>query len=136
MYNGNSGGGLGGSKANIPFTGGMDIFWNYTIIDMLLARILVANFNLSGNFYFSFLFQLYLQTLSYPKTKGKQKLPEIKKYITKKIDLFHCSSYSEWLYICIMHSAWYQGINSKFVFKITLSSSSQRLVMLPTSSAD
>ena len=35
-----------------------------------------------------------------------------------------------------MHSAWYQGINSKVVFKITLSSSSQGLAMLPTSSAD
>ena len=118
----------------------MDIFWNYTIIDMLLARFLVAKFNLSCNFYFSFLFQLYLQTLSYPKTKGNKNYLRSKInyniYITKTIGLFHCSSYSEWLYICIMHSAWYQGINSKFVFKIALSSSSQRLVMLPTSSAD
>ena len=38
------GGGGGGSKVNVPFMGGMDIFWNYTIIDMLLARFLVANF--------------------------------------------------------------------------------------------
>ena len=45
-------------------------------------------------------------------------------------------NYGEWFYICIMHSAWYQGINSKVVFKITLSSSSQGLAMLPTSSAD
>ena len=37
-----------------------------------------------------------------------------------------CLSYSEWFNICIMHSAWYmyQGINSKFVFTIALSSSS------------
>ena len=41
-----------------------------------------------------------------------------------KIGLIHCLSHSEWLYICIMHSAWYQGINSKFVFKKTLSCSS------------
>ena len=47
------GGGGGGSKVNMPFMGGMDIFWKYRIIDMLLARFLVANF------YFSFLFQLY-----------------------------------------------------------------------------
>ena len=46
----------GGPKVNVPFMEGMDIFWNNTIIDMLLARFLVANFNLSGNFYFSFLF--------------------------------------------------------------------------------
>ena len=26
------------------FMGGMDIFWKYTIIDMLLAMFLVANF--------------------------------------------------------------------------------------------
>ena len=32
-----------GSKVNMPFMGGMDIFWNYTI-DMLLARFLVANY--------------------------------------------------------------------------------------------
>ena len=38
------GGRGGGSKVNMPFMGGMDIFWNYTIIDMLLARFLVANF--------------------------------------------------------------------------------------------
>ena len=38
------GGGGGGSKVNVLFMGGMDIFWNYTIIDMLLARFLVANF--------------------------------------------------------------------------------------------
>ena len=36
--------GVGGSKVNVPFMGGMDIFWNHTIIDMLLARFLVANF--------------------------------------------------------------------------------------------
>ena len=57
-----------------------------------------------------------------------------------------CLSYSEWFNICIMHSAWYmyQGINSKFVFTIALSSSSLGgeggvvvgLAMLPTSSAD
>ena len=29
-------GGLGGgSKVNVLFMGGMDIFWNYTIIDMV-----------------------------------------------------------------------------------------------------
>ena len=46
MYNGNSRGvgGGGGSKVKVPFMGGMDIFWNYTVIDMLLARFLVANF--------------------------------------------------------------------------------------------
>ena len=46
-----------------------------------------------------------------------------------------CLSYSELFNICIMHSAWYmyQGINSKFVFKIALSS--RGLAMLPTSSA-
>ena len=36
--------GGGGSKVNMPFMGGMDIFWKYRIIDMLLARFLVANF--------------------------------------------------------------------------------------------
>ena len=36
--------GGGGSKVKVPFMGGMDIFWNYTVIDMLLARFLVANF--------------------------------------------------------------------------------------------
>ena len=51
VYNGNSGR-VGESKVNMPFMEGMDIFWNYTIIDMLLARLLVANFNLSGNFFF------------------------------------------------------------------------------------
>ena len=39
-----------------------------------------------------------------------------------------CLSYSEWFNICIMHSAcymhMYQGINSKFVFKIAISSAS------------
>ena len=45
MYNGNSrGGGGGGSKVKVPFMGGMDIFRNYTIIDMLLARFLAAKF--------------------------------------------------------------------------------------------
>ena len=38
------GGWGGGSKVKVPFMGGMDIFWNYTVIDMLLARFLVANF--------------------------------------------------------------------------------------------
>ena len=43
VYHGNSRG-WGGSKVNMPFMGGMDIFWKYRIIDMLLARFLVANF--------------------------------------------------------------------------------------------
>ena len=34
----------GGSKVNMPFMGGMDIFWKCSIIDMLLAKFLVANF--------------------------------------------------------------------------------------------
>ena len=38
------GGSGGGSKVNMPFVGGMDIFWYYTVIDMLLARFLVASF--------------------------------------------------------------------------------------------
>ena len=42
VYNGNSRG-VGGSKVNMPFVGGMDIFWYYTVIDMLLARFLVAS---------------------------------------------------------------------------------------------
>ena len=45
-------------------------------------------------------------------------------YINTKIGLIHCLSHSEWFCICIMHSACYQGINSKFVSKITLSCSS------------
>ena len=46
VYNGNSRGvaGGGGSKVNMSFMGGMGIFWNYTIINMLLARFLVASF--------------------------------------------------------------------------------------------
>ena len=27
--------GDGGYKVNVPFVGGMDIFWNYTIINMM-----------------------------------------------------------------------------------------------------
>ena len=58
--------------------------------------------------------------------------------------LTDCLSYSELFNICIMHSAWsmYQGINSKFVFKMALSSGSLGggggggLAMLPTPSAD
>ena len=42
VYNGNSRG--VGSKVNMSFMGGMGIFWNYTIINMLLARFLVASF--------------------------------------------------------------------------------------------
>ena len=38
------GGWGGGSKVNMPFMGGMDIFWKCSIIDMLLAKFLVANF--------------------------------------------------------------------------------------------
>ena len=44
VYNGNSRGVGGGSKVNMSFMGGMGIFWNYTIINMLLARFLVASF--------------------------------------------------------------------------------------------
>ena len=53
--------------------------------------------------------------------------------------LTECLPYSEWFNICIMRSAWYmyQGINSKFVFKIAyLVAASGGLAMLPTSSAD
>ena len=34
VYNGNSRG-MGGYKVNVPFVGGMDIFWKYTIINKM-----------------------------------------------------------------------------------------------------
>ena len=72
--------GGGGSKVNVPFVGGMDIFWKYTIINKMcfLQGSWQLIFNLYGNFYFSFLFELYQQTLPCPKRKESQKLPEIK----------------------------------------------------------
>ena len=54
------GGGGGGSKVNMPFMGGMDIFWNYTIIDMLLASFLLVS--------------TLLANIVIPKTKRKTKI--------------------------------------------------------------
>ena len=81
---------------------------------------------------FLFGFNFISNTLKSPPTPNpKKKLPETKYYlqrIHKLVYMFftECLSYSELFNICIMHSAWYmyQGINSKFVFKIALSSSS------------
>ena len=55
-----TGGGGGGSKVNMPFMGGMDIFWNYTIIDMLLASFLLVS--------------TLLANIVIPKTKRKTKI--------------------------------------------------------------
>ena len=54
------GGGGGGSKVNMPIMGGMDIFWNYTIIDMLLASFLLVS--------------TLLANIVIPKTKRKTKI--------------------------------------------------------------
>ena len=54
------GGGEGGSKVNMPFMEGMVFFWNYTIIDMLLASFLLVS--------------TLLANIVIPKTKRKTKI--------------------------------------------------------------
>ena len=124
-------------KVKHALCGCMDKFWNYTIIDIMcfLQGSWYLIFNHSSNFYFYFLFPLYYQTLPYPKTKENRKLPVLKNYPqhTHKHKNWSISLFIiQWMVLHLQHAfCLVSGINSKFVFKTTLSSSSILQCYLP-----